>query len=153
MALFQCRCGYSVDFCPPLFLLGTFIENESWGAWAATAARIIAEFAKAASEGRRRQWLADSGFSDDYPIEGRPDAGVIHDVMSVTFPEFQWEVYQCHACKRLYLPEAPGSARWVVYALEESLEKQPWPNPEDLPGTTVMIHPGNDPAEPGRDGG
>jgi hypothetical protein len=147
MPLFHCQCGYSPNSCPPFGTLGTFIENDSWEAWAATVAQAIAEFAKASAEGRRRQWLVESGFSEDYPIEGRSDAGVISDIISVTFPQFPWEVYQCHACKRLYLPEAPDSARWVVYALEQSLEKQPWPNPEDIPGT-IVIHPKNDTAAP-----
>lgn len=137
MAPFQCRCGYSINTYPPLERLGEFVHNTSWEAWAPRVAVTIAEFIKASAEGQRRQWLAESGFCEDYPIEDRPDADVIYDVISVTWPAFLWEVYRCPKCKRLYLPEAPDSDRWVVYSLEESLEKQPWPNVEELPGTTA----------------
>jgi hypothetical protein len=127
--------------------LGEFVDNASWEEWAARLAVTIAEFAKASAEGRRQQWLADAGFCEDYAIEGSPDASVIYDVISMTWPAFLWEVYRCPKCKRLYLPEAPGSERWLVYSLEESLEKPPWPNVENLPGTTVMRHRANESAE------
>jgi hypothetical protein len=127
--------------------LGEFVDNASWEEWAARVAVTIAEFAKASAERRRPQWLVDSGFCEDYQIEGEPDASVINMMISVTWPAFQWEIYRCRKCKRLYLPEGPGSERWVVYSLEESLEKQPWPKIEDVRGTTVVMHPANESAE------
>ena len=105
MSKFQCTCGHViVDNGRFAHIKGLILRDQSFDVAYEQPSATVAEFIRAVSEGKRKEWIES--------FYGRPyfeisDSSVVFDIMNWANLRCGLDVYQCEACGRIYIEREP----------------------------------------------
>ena len=105
MSKFRCTCGHIiVDNGQFDHIKGLILRDQSFDVAYEQPSATVAEFIRAVSEGRRKEWIES--------FYGRPyfeisDSSIVFDIMDYARHCSGLDVYQCEACGRIYIEREP----------------------------------------------
>lgn len=118
MSKLHCKCGHTIvdqtDFLPNK--AEVLSDEDSERIWD-SAAEAVADFVSQRGEAARRRWIAEQ--LGAHPPSDVDDADVIYRILRRAPLHLGRTLYECSACRRLWLQVRPAENRWLSYSPEE----------------------------------